>query len=369
MDNVILESLSDQELIEYKKKIEYQISEYDNIQNALKVTINSAYGTLGSAYNRWYDVRLAEAVTMTGQFIIRTVFERLNIFLNKLAKTENHSFIIAGDTDSAYLTLEPIVNLKFNSNTKHDISKIIDFMDSVCEKIIQPELDNIFKQIYNNLNGYENSISMKREALCNKGIWIKKKNYILDIYDNEHVRYNEPKLKVVGIKAIKSLTPKLCRDSIRTGLEIIMRGTEEDFFNYVKDFKNIFYSSKIEDIATPISVNDLNKYKSSTNFYKLGTPIQVRSAIMYNYLIDKLNLVSKYDKIKNKEKIKYVYLMEPNPLNHYVIGFIDKLPEEFGLHQYVDYDKQWETAFVSSLKNILEIIGWKLENKITLLDF
>ena len=363
-----LTKMSNEDLMSYKHKIEYQISEFDNIQNALKITSNSAYGTLGSVYNRWYDIRLAEAVTVTGQIIIRTVFDKLNVFLNRINKTTDVDFIIAGDTDSVYLTLSPIVDKKFKV-IPDDLNIVINFMNDICEQIIEPELDKMFNRIYKNLNGYEKSLSMKREALCSKGMWIKKKHYILDIYDNEHVRYSEPKLKIVGIKAIKSTTPKLCRDSIREGIRIIMRGTQEEFFEYVENFKNKFYSSDVEDIGTPISMNDSKKYKSDNNLYKLGSPCQVKAAIVYNDLIDKLKLIKKYDKIKDKEKIKYLFLMEPNPISQGVIGYIDKFPVEFGLHKYIDYDKQFQTGFTKSLESILELADWKFENKRSLLDF
>ena len=103
--------------------------------------------------------------------------------------------------------------------------------------------------------------------------------------------------------------------------------------------------------------------------YTKGTPIHVRGSILYNHHVKQHKLQKKYSEIKNGEKIKFCYLNLPNPIHENVIAYIQTLPSEFNLHNYVDYETQFDKTFLKPLEAILHIIGWQTEKKATLESF
>jgi hypothetical protein len=210
---------------------------------------------------------------------------------------------------------------------------------------------------------------MKREVIADTGIWTAKKHYILNVHDSEGVRYEEPKLKIVGIEAIKSSTPQACRDSLREIFNIIISGTEDEVIAYIETFKEKFFNLDMEKIAFPRSVNGLKKYKDSSAIYKKSTPIHVKGSLIYNHMLKSQKLTRKYPTIKEGEKVKFTYLKDPNPAGDKVISILDNLPKEFELEKYIDYDTQFEKAFVEPLKGVLDVIGWDTERRSSLDNF
>jgi len=210
---------------------------------------------------------------------------------------------------------------------------------------------------------------MKRECISDRGIWTAKKRYILNVWDSEGVRYNEPKLKMMGIEAVKSSTPAPCRKMIKDALNLMMVGTEDDVIEFVSKCREEFRNLSPEEISFPRSVSDVAKWKSVSNIYEKGTPIHVRGALLYNHYVKKQNLDKKYALINNGEKIKFCYLKKPNPIHENVISFIQNFPHETGLDKYVDYTLQFEKSFLDPLKSILNCIGWDCEKRSTLESF
>ena len=207
---------------------------------------------------------------------------------------------------------------------------------------------------------------MKREAIADKGIWTGKKHYILNVYDNEGVRYEEPKLKMMGIEAVKSSTPAPCRSMIKDGLKLMMNGTEEDVIHFIDDCRTKFKSLPPEDIAFPRTASNVQKYKAHSTIYAKGTPIHIRGALLFNHYVKKNKLDKKYSLIGNGEKVKFLYLKKPNIIQENVISFIQDFPNELGLNKYVDYDLQFDKSFVEPLKAILDAIGWNVEKTVNL---
>ena len=361
-------------MIEAKKQFQktkdpiYQneIARCNNIQMAKKISLNSAYGAIGNQYFRYFDVRQAEAITLGGQLAIRWVEKDVNAFMNKILNTQNVNYIVASDTDSIYLKLENLVDKVCKDKT---IQQIVDFIDKAAEDKIQKVIDKSFDNLAQYTNAFEQKMYMKREAIANKGIWIAKKRYILNMFDEEGIRYEYPKLKVMGVEAVKSSTPEVCRGKIKDAIRVIMNQNEEDLIKFVSDFKTQFNNLRPEDIAFPRSCNNLNKYIDSSNIYIKGTPIHVKGSLIYNYHIRKLKLQQKYPIIKDGEKIKFLMMKIPNPIKDTVVSFSTFLPSELKLKPYVDYDSQFEKTFTDPLKFILDAIGWKLEREATLEDF
>jgi DNA polymerase elongation subunit (family B) len=349
-----------------KNELENTIARYNNLQLGKKVGLNSAYGAMGSQYFRFYDLRLALAVTLAGQLSIRWIESKLNSYLNKLLKTDK-DYVIASDTDSIYLNLSSLVGNVFQSG--EETTKIISFMDKVCEDKIQPYIDKSYQELADYINAYEQKMQMKREALADKGIWTAKKRYILNVYNNEGVAYKEPKLKVMGLEMVKSSTPAAIREKMKDIIHIMMTGTENDVHDFVRDFREEFKKLPAEEISFPRGLNGLNTYSDSAILYKKGTPIHVKGAILYNHFLHKMNLTNKYPLIQEGEKIKFTYLKMPNHFKDMVISYPGRIPKEFNLQDYIDYDTQFEKSFIEPVKVILDCMNWQIEKTSSIENF
>lgn len=346
-------------------RIERDIAHFENQQLAIKILLNSLYGALGNKYFRYFTMEIAEGITITGQTIIKWAEKHVNAFLNKTLKTDK-DYVIAIDTDSVYANLGDLVNQVLPDA---DTAKKVDFLDKVCAKIEKDVLDVAFKELKENCNAYKQRITMKREGIADRGIWTAKKRYILNVWDNEGVRYAKPKLKIMGIEAIKSSTPAACREAMEELFQILINGTEAETQQFIQAFRNKFDSLPAEEKAFPRGVSSVKDYMDSKTLYKKGTPINSRAAILYNHMLKQNNLERQYESIKDGEKIKYIHLNPRNPLREDVIAFVQVLPPEFGLHKYIDNDTQFEKAFLDPAKAILDSIGWKAEEEASLEDF
>lgn len=346
-------------------RIERDIAHYENQQTAIKILLNSLYGALGNKYFRYFTMEIAEGITITGQFIIKWAEKHVNGFLNKTLKTDK-DYVIAIDTDSVYAGLADLVN---HVMPDAETSKKVDFLDKVCGHIETDVLDVAFKELKENCNAYKHRITMKREGIANRGIWTAKKRYILNVWDNEGVRYAKPKLKIMGIEAIKSSTPAPCREAFEDLFQILINGTEVETQKFIQSFRNKFDSLSAEEKAFPRGVSSLKKYYDKKTIYAKSTPINSRAAILYNHRLKELGLENKYEAIKEGEKIKYIHVNPRNPMREDVIGFSQILPPEFGMHKFIDNETQFEKAFLIPAKSILDAIGWKAEEEASLEDF
>lgn len=347
------------------KDLEKEIARCNNIQMAKKISLNSAYGAIGNQYFRYYKLANAEAITLSGQLSIRWIENKMNQYLNKILSTKDVDYVIASDTDSIYLNLGPLVD-KFFSNKSDDKTTIVDLLDKICKEKFEPFIENSYQELASFVNAYSQKMSMKRENIADRGIWTAKKRYILNVWDSEGVRYEEPKLKIMGIEAVKSSTPAPCRKMIKDALKLMMNGTEDDVIKFIDNARNEFKKMTPEEISFPRTVSDVTKHKNSSTIYSKGSPIHVRGALLYNHYIKERGLTNKYSIINNGEKIKFIYLKKANPIRENVISFISDFPKEIGIDKYIDYDLQFEKAFLEPLKVILDAIGWNVEKTVNL---
>ena len=334
-------------------------SRYNTKQMAQKISLNSAYGAIGNEWFRYYDILNAEAITTSGQLAIRWIENKVNEYLNNILKTKNEDYILAVDTDSIYITLDKLVSKLFPDQT--DTKKIIDFLDKAATQQIEPFIEKSYQELANYTNAYSQKMVMKREVIADKGIWTAKKRYILNVWDSEGVTYSEPKLKIMGIEAVKSSTPASCRTKIKEALKLMMTGTEKDINDFIQNFREQFLKLSPEDIAYPRSVNGVKKFTDSTSMFKKGTPIHVKGSILYNHLLKEKRLQNKYPLIQEGDKIKFIQLRQPNFYQSNVISFFTKLPKEFDMKALLDYDTQFEKAFVEPLAFITNKIGWTID--------
>jgi DNA polymerase elongation subunit (family B) len=350
------------------KALEKEIARCNNIQMAKKISLNSAYGAIGNQYFRYYKLANAEAITLSGQVSIRWIEGKMNSYLNTLLKTEGEDYVIASDTDSIYLNLEPLVT-KFFGNKSHDKAAVVSILDKICQDKFEPFIEKSYQNLADYVSAYDQKMSMKRENIADRGIWTAKKRYILNVHNSEGVQYTEPKLKMMGIEAVKSSTPAPCRKMIKDALKIIMSGSEDDVVEFIEQSRTDFKNLPPEQISFPRSASDVVKYRAYSGIYIKGTPIHIRGALLFNHYIKEKKLDNKYSLIQNGEKIKFCYLKKPNIIHENVISFIQDFPRELNIDKYVDYDLQFEKAFLEPLKAILDSIGWKVEKTNTLESF
>ena len=357
---------------EYEKNpstdLKKEIARCNNIQMARKIQLNSAYGAIGNEHFRYYRLEIAEAITMSGQLSIRWIENRMNGYLNKLLQTEEVDYVIASDTDSIYLNLGPLVN-KFFGAKSGDKAAIVGILDKICQEKLEPFIERSYEELATYVAAYEQKMKMKRENIADRAIWTAKKRYILNVWDSEGVRYAEPKMKICGMETARSSTPAFFRDKLLKAYEIIINEDNDVLIDYIDRVKEDTKKEDCVNIAFPRGVNGLKKYKSVADIYSKGTPIHVRGALLYNHHVSRNKLTHKYPLIQEGEKIKFLYLKTPNPIQENVISFFQNLPPEFNVEKYVDFNKQFEKSFFEPLKNVLECIGWDYERSVSLLSF
>ena len=348
------------------KALEKEIARCNNIQMARKIQLNSAYGAIGNQYFRYYKLANAEAITLSGEVSIRWIENKLNNLLNNILKSDDFDYVIAIDTDSIYLNLKPLVDKLFEGKDQNP-EKIVSVLDKICQTQFEPFIEKSYQELSDYVNAYSQMMVMKRENIAERGVWTAKKKYALNVWNSEGVQYAEPKLKIMGLEAIKSSTPAPCRQMIKDAVKIILTGTNDEIIQYIDECRKKFNTLPVEDIAFPRGVSDVEKYRSYSDIYVKGTPGHTKAVLLYNHYLKEKKLTNKYSLIQNGERIKFFYLKTPNPFRENVIAFIQEFPKEFGVE--VDYDLQFEKAFFNPVNSILDIIGWESEKRGTLDSF
>jgi hypothetical protein len=178
----------------------------------------------------------------------------------------------------------------------------------------------------------------------------------------EGVRYKEPKLKIMGIEAVKSSTPAPCRAKLKEALKIIMDGDEKMLNTFIQDFREEFMSLPPEDIAYPRSCNGVKKFRGTDRLFMKGAPIHVKGAILYNHLVAKNKLGNKYPYIQEGDKVKFLHMQEPNIYQASAFSFITTIPKELDIMGKIDYNQQYEKSFLEPLRVITDKLQWILKN-------
>tara|TARA_Y100001963_G_scaffold146162_1_gene220725 strand:- start:6755 stop:8047 length:1293 start_codon:yes stop_codon:yes gene_type:complete len=343
--------------------LDKDIAKWSTMQMALKIALNSAYGALGNQYFRYFDIDMAEAITLSGQLSIQYIANEINAFLNKTLDTGDYDYVVASDTDSVYLRCGNLVDKFCGGKSKPEV---VAYLDKAMDKILLPFIRGKYQELAVKMNAYENKMVMDREVIADSGIWTAKKRYILHVHNSEGVQYDEPKLKIMGIETTRSSTPEIVRNRLKDAIKLIMTTDEQHIVDFIEKFREDFYSCPAELVSFPRGVRGLDKYSDPQTIYRKSTPIAVKGSLLWNHMLRKKGLNKQYPEINDYDKIKFVYLKVPNPVGDQVISFPDYIPEELAIHDYVDYEKQFEKSFLDPLRTILDVIGWKTENVGTL---
>jgi DNA polymerase elongation subunit (family B) len=329
------------------------IKRLDIFQYAMKILINSAYGVFASVFFRYYNLDLAEAITLTGQDIIKSTNNNINNYLNEYMGTIDKDYIIFSDTDSSAFEMKDIIE-------KEKPENVVDYLDDFYEERIAPYLRNKLEISAASRNFKKNAINFKREKIITKMVVVAKKKYFGIVNDNEGYRYKEPEMFLTGVEIVRSSTPECVKAPLLDCMNIVLSGEEWELQEYIKKFRKDYQKLSVNDISFPRGTNSLHKYIIDDGFAD-KTPIQVRASILYNNLLKTMGLESEYEMVTDSDKIKFVYLIPDNPLFQNVIGYKSSLPKEFGLDGYIDYNTMYTKTFLSPLKTILEAVGWQEE--------
>ena len=292
--------------------------------------------------------------------------------MNKIiGNTELKDYVTYVDTDSNYLCCDDLVKKVYGEEEGFvDQNKIADFLDGVAKKKLEPLIADAFVRLCDYTNAFENRMSMKREVIATKGLWIAKKRYVLKVLDNEGLRYSIPEVKSTGVQIVQTTTPMHCRIKLKECLNLILDGKVEEYQKLVSDFRDEFYTLNFGQIAFNRGIGTMNKYIDKDFIFTKGTTVQAKASILYNHYRIKHGLEKDIQKISEGDKIKYCYLKLPNPILHPVIGCPNEtLPKEFNLDAYLDYNLMFEKTFLNPLKDISYIVGCTPEKIATLEDF
>ena len=368
------------ERVEYKrlmkkfsKQGDSEKSQYFNRrQHVQKIILNSLYGVLGLPVFRFYDIDNAEATTTTGQDLIKFTEKITNKYYNNKLGTDE-DYCIYTDTDSVFYSASPLIkneypNADFN-NDKFMTEKILETA-SVVQDFINKSYDLFAKKF---LNCDTHRFDIKQECIAKSAFWVTKKRYGQQIINDGGVPCD--RLDVKGLDIVRSSFPPAMRKLMTQVLKDILGNVDKDEIDEkILKFKKLMKTADIQDIALPTGVRGISKFTdkrhSNTKIYgnggiftdvHKGTPVHVKSAIIYNDLLKYFGL-NDVEPIRSSEKIKWVYL-KPNTYNIKQIGFkgYDD-PDEIMdfINQNVNHEKLFEKALFKKIKVFYEAMNWEL---------
>src|SRR6056300_1313366 len=338
---------------------------YSQLQLVQKILLNSLYGVLGLPAFRFYDVDNAEAVTTTGQTVIKNTANMGNIKYNKELDTPDADSNIYIDTDSVFFSAVPLLEHR-NPNWKDDDQDTIaGYVNEIAEEM--QDYLNDFYDILSikvlNVDKNKHRLEIKKEYVAKAGLWIAKKRYAQWIISDNGVPVD--KLDVKGLDVKRSSFPKAFQECMGTVLIDILRGkTEEEISDYVLDFKKNMVNRPTVEIAKNSAVKNLKKYmpkgKRVPFTMMKGTPSHVKAAILYNDCLKHFNAPFKYEPMKNGDKVKWVYLKD-NPLGIDGLaftGYQDPPEIEEFIATYIDHNKIFKRELGHKLQDFYDAIGW-----------
>tara|TARA_B100001057_G_scaffold101361_1_gene98467 strand:- start:1485 stop:4037 length:2553 start_codon:yes stop_codon:yes gene_type:complete len=350
------------------KRLKREINQLHNSQMSIKIAMNSLYGATANVYFLYYINEMAEAITTSGQLSIRYAQKSVNDYLNKILGSDDVDYIIYIDTDSVYVDFGPLITEVFGT-TDIDKDKGEEFLDRVCSTKIEKIIEDGYEKLAADMGTYRNAMVMKREKIAHRGIFVAKKRYILNTLNSEGVHYDKPKVSVTGLESVRSSTPEICRTKLKECFEVIMNNDEQTTQSFISDFKKEFKKLDPVAIAKTSGTDNIKKYQDKSSLYRKGCPMHVRGAIMYNHFLKEKGLDKKFETIQGGDKVKFLYLKVPNPIRENVISVPGLLPKQLGLHQYIDYELQFDKVFLNPIQSILDAVGWSAEKVNTIEDF
>ena len=341
-----------------KKELEKQARLLDIEQKTQKIFLNSVYGAFGNKYFALGDDDLARSITLTGQAIINRGSEILTDYVEKkIGSKVKRDVVRYIDTDSLFISFDEII--ENNKIVFAEKSKVTKEMYDIIEDTAKYLNEEIVKWGHSELNSKDCRFLFKREKICDIGMLLKKKHYILHILDSEGIKCNE--FKYTGVDVVKSTMPKKVKPYVKKIAEILLTTLDNTQTNdAVKNAHDAFLKLPLEEIAINKGIKNYEKYASQCKDFQTvkSMPNHVKSAYYYNLLLDRLDLTSKYEKIQSGDKLKIFYLKKPNRYGIESIAFKYYYPEEFRALFEPDYEKMFDKVIFSPVQSFFETVNW-----------
>ena len=350
---------------------------YDSVQYAYKINLNSLYGYMGNAYAPMGDDDIASSVTLTGQAVIK---KSADLFVDsvlsrhpEISKKTLEDSIVYGDTDSVYISLKCLENYGISLMDGDSINpKFYEY----CDYIENYLNDGMSDWATSELKSIDPRFVFKRETICDAGIFLKKKYYVLHMIDDEG--FKTDKFKYKGVSVVKTTMPKKLKPYLKEIIETMITTQDKNQTDALfKQAYETFKTLPIEMISRLSGINTFDKYSNACEgFEKIASRMQehMRAAHYHNEILTALNIGGKYAKLKQGDKIRYISVQAPNKFNIDVVGYGSKYPDEFADIFKINYEKMFENLMYRNIEFFYKSVGWILrkpnENlKTDLLDF
>lgn len=356
----MLEKLSDAELKELYNECNVSRSIADTNQQNRKIAMNSLYGALGNIHFRYYNLDNATAITTFGQLAIQWSARKIDEYMNRVCGTDGKEYVFYIDTDSNYTELTELIENKIGLHRFKTTNQLVDFIDKFAKTKIEPMLAGAFDQLKDYLNSYENKMAMDREAIAcpplgHKGIgafWNAKKRYALNVWDMEGVRYDVPKLKIMGLETQQSSTPKAVQNALKESIRLIVQDGEEALQKYFEEFEKEYREIPYRQLASVSTANNIKKYDDGTGYPGSGCTYHIKGVLAYHRAIKGTGLPL----IQEGEKVYILPLKAGNPFHEKCIAWSSgtDLPAQLlnEVLKFLDYGVLFHKTFVKPLSTI-----------------
>jgi len=274
---------------------------------------------------------------------------------------------VYNDTDSVYITIKHIIDKLGIPLTTKD-GKITKQVHKIVDDIETHLNDEIMKWGKNVLNSSDCRFMFKRESICDIGLFLQKKRYILRILDDEGISVN--KFKYTGVEVVRTTMPKAIKPYVKKIMETMLLTKNYAATNKVlTEAYDVFQSLPLEDIAFVMGISKYNVQKRDEfgnvkdeckgfKTYK-GMPIHVKSAYYYNLMLERHDLGQKYEAISSGDKVRYFYVKQPNKYGIKSFAYKYYFPEEFKNDILPDTELMFDKIIYSVIERLFESVQWK----------
>lgn len=348
---------SDTEYREVKRKID----RLDIKQFTIKILINTVYGYFGNKHAPIGDSDIARSITLTGQAVIKQSNKILRDYIKKQSGNEQDDPIIYNDTDSSYISIKPIVDAK-NIKFTDDNNRVTEDVYGEAQNIEDYLNAEITKWSRKSLNSLDSRFVFKRECICDVGVFLQKKRYVLHVLDDEGIPVN--KYKYTGVEVVRSTIPNAIKPYVKEIIETMLSTqdlskTDKVFLEAYDTFKKL----PVEDIAFVMGLKDYTKYADRCDGYNTvkSMPIHTKAAYFYNLMISKFEVDADFEKLDTGDKVRYFYVKQPNRYGLSIMGYKYYLPDQLKEVFLPDTELMFEKVIFSIIERFYESVGWVIK--------
>jgi len=363
------ESMSVEDLRNYIEDLKRHSMMTSNSEQAIKLIINSIYGAFANQYFHFYNIAIAETITLQGQDAIKYSEVMLEKYFKDFWHKDHELHAKLGivgtvkpitkpvwvytDTDSGYIRFSEVFASCEYPNDEQKF--ILDLNEHRLSGYFKKCFDSYARK-YNT----DNFLDFELETIAKSGIWVAKKKYVQNIIWKDGKSYdNLSFLKTTGLEIIQSSTPIFCRQKLK---DLLIWVFDQDvikidkLIRVIKDIKQEFKLSSIEQISSNRSVGNYAKgILDDQEEFRIGKgcPIHVRGAGYHNYLLNNSKLKGKYQLVSTGDKARWYYAKDQ---------FCDVFSYLPGEHPYefapeIDYERQFEQFILQPLNRIIISTG------------